>query len=466
MFQKLILCCVSAPALFAWQSGSLDAAMQAMGAASLKTIQYSGRGAIFTLGQNKNPEAPWPRVEVDSFTYTLNYETPSSRSEAMQNKQRIQAFFSDGRAWNVVGNNTVPSPPAAATLRMMQIWLSPHGFLKAAAANKATVRSRTSGGRKIQQVAFTLQGKYRMQGTIGADNLVERVETRLDNPVLGDMPVEVAYSDYKDFGGVKFPTRIVQKDGGFPTVDFTVADARANVDLRVDVPTTVRDASPPAVKVDAQKIADGVWYLTGGSHHSLAVEFRDHVVAIEAPLSEERSLAVLAEIRKLIPNKPVKYVVSTHHHFDHSGGVRAVAAEGLTIVTHKANEAFYRNALAPPRTLSPSKKPGKVKPKILAFTEKHVMTDGARTLELHLIQGSPHHDGILMAYLPKEKILVEADVYTPAAPNAPPPAAPNPASVNLYENIQKRKLEVAQIAPIHGRLVPLSELERAIGKAR
>jgi hypothetical protein len=97
--------------------------------------------------------------------------------------------------------------------------------------------------------------------------------------------------------------------------------------------------------------------------------------------------------------------------------------------------------------------------------DKRVLSDGMRTLELYLIQGTVHDDGIIMAYLPKEKLLVEADVYTPAAPNAAPPAQPNPLQVNLYDNIERLKLAVDQILPLHGRKIPLAELQKAIGKA-
>jgi hypothetical protein len=75
-----------------------------------------------------------------------------------------------------------------------------------------------------------------------------------------------------------------------------------------------------------------------------------------------------------------------------------------------------------------------------------------------------HNSGMLMAYLPKEKLLVEADVFTPPAPNAPSPAAPNPATVNLYEHIERLHLDVVKIVPIHGQIVPLAELHKAIGK--
>jgi glyoxylase-like metal-dependent hydrolase (beta-lactamase superfamily II) len=257
----------------------------------------------------------------------------------------------------------------------------------------------------------------------------------------------------------------VQKQGGFPALELTVTDAKANVSFDAAVPAAVQSATPPAVRVTAEKLGDGVWYLTGGSHHSVLVEFNDYVAVIEAPQSEERSNAVIAEVKKLVPSKPIRYLINTHHHFDHSGGLRTYVAEGATIVTHQSNQAFYQKTFQAPHTLNPDRQArAKKKAKILALGAKRVLADSARTVELHHIQGNPHNTGLVMAWLPKEKLLVEVDVYTPLAPNAPPPATPNPATVNFYENIQRLNLDVSQIAPLHGRLVTLADLKKTIGK--
>jgi len=433
---------------------ALDNAAKALGAANLTSIQYSGSGSTFTLGQNVNPTTPWPKVGLKSFTRTVDYTSPAYLEETVRitpaGEQRQTQAVSGKHAWNVAANgNATPALPAVAE-RLTQIWITPHGFLKAALANRASVKSKTEGGKKVTVVSFTGQGKYKMSGVIAADGTVARVETFLDNPVLGDMPVETTYSDYKDFGTVKFPTRIVQKQGGYPMLELTVTDVKPNAPLSLAVPPAVASATLPAVTVESQKLADGVWYLTGGSHHSVLVEFKDHVVVIEGPLNADRSKAVMAEVKKLVPSKPLRYLVNTHHHFDHSGGLRAYAAAGVTIVTHEINKPFYARAF---------------KGKFQTVGDKQVMTDGSRTLELHLIKGNTHNDGLLMGYLPKEKLLVEVDLYTPPAPNAALPPMPNPAAVNLYENVERLKLDVTQVAALHGRVVPIADLQRAAGRA-
>jgi glyoxylase-like metal-dependent hydrolase (beta-lactamase superfamily II) len=439
--------------------GVLEAATKTLG--DVQSIQYSGSGATFTVGQSVSPDAPWPRVELKSFTRMVDYGKSATRQEAAGAQGPVPTqFFAGGKAWGQTGTNTTPAAPAVAVERQLQIWLTPHGFLKGALAHNATLKRG-----QATTIIFIAPGNQRIVGTLSADNLVTKVESWLDNPVLGDMHVETTFSEYRDFGGIKFPTKIVQKQGGFPAFELTVTEAKANVSFDAAVPAAVQAATPPAVRVTNEKLSEGVWYVTGGSHHSVLVEFKDYLAVIEAPQSEARSDAVIAEVKKLVPNKPIRYLVNTHHHFDHSGGLRTYVAEGATIVTHQSNQAFYQKTFQAPHTLNPDRQArAKKKAKILALGAKHVLSDGARTVELHHIQGNPHNTGIVMAWLPKEKLLVEVDVYTPLAPNAPPPATPNPASVNLYENIQRLNLDVNQIAPLHGRLVTLADLKKTIGK--
>jgi hypothetical protein len=121
--------------------------------------------------------------------------------------------------------------------------------------------------------------------------MVERIEAVLSNPVVGDMPMEVSYSDYRDFGGVKFPMRIRQAAGGFPAADLTVSDVKPNAPVEIAVPDSVRGAIMPYARVVSDPAAEGVWYVIGGSHHSVVIEMADHVVLVEGPLNDERATA-------------------------------------------------------------------------------------------------------------------------------------------------------------------------------
>ena len=461
----------------------LQKAAQAMGAGDLQSIQYSGSGYNFALGQSVNPLAPWPKFNVKSYTRIINYVTASSQEEMVrtqfenpphgggaqpiigEQRQILAVGGSSTYAWNGAGPSATPNA-AAAEERALQIWLTPHGFIKAALSGAPALSVQRSGGRTVQSVLCRVAGKFRLRGVINEQNLVERVETHLPNPVLGDMLIATIYSDYKDIGGLKFPGRIVQEQGGFPVLDLVIGEVQRNAPADIQAPPSVVQAIVTSPRVEIQKLADGVWYLTGGSHHSAAVEFTNYVVVIEAPQNEERSLAVIAEVKKLVPNKPIKYLVNTHHHFDHSGGIRTFAAEGSTIITHQMNRPFYLRASAAPRSLAPDNlSKANKRMAIVTMLDKRVITDGSRVLELHHIKGSRHNDGIIMAYMPKEKLLIEADVFTPGATNAPPPPTPNVFTVNLYENLGRLKLSVEQIAPLHGRLVTMGDLLKAVGKS-
>jgi glyoxylase-like metal-dependent hydrolase (beta-lactamase superfamily II) len=292
----------------------------------------------------------------------------------------------------------------------------------------------------------------------------------VDNPVLGDTPFVATFAAYKTFGDVKFPTNIVQTEGGHSVLDLSVTDVKPNGGSKIEVPPAVKNAVPPAVKVESTKLADGVWYLMGGTHHSVVVEFRDYAAVIEGPLNEERSSAVIAETHKLVPNKPIRYLINTHNHFDHLGGVRTFVAEGATIVTPASNVTYYEKNFAAPHTINPDKlSKSNKKATIEGVTDKKVITDGNQTLELYVQPIAGHNDAMVLAYLPKDKLLVEADAWTPAAANLPVPAAnaaPNPFTVQLYDEIQKLKLDVKKVAALHGPGVrSIDDLKKAAGKA-
>src|SRR5437667_20042 len=332
---------------------------------------------------------PWPRFNLKSFARSINYETASLRDELVRTQaldpprggsqqpirgEQRQIFVVSGEhAWNVVGDVNNPVPVALAE-RQIQIWMTPHGAVKAAMARSGTVRGRT--------ITFDDPARYRMKVTVDLQNLVALFDAVVLNPVLGDLPIEVRYLNYRDFGGVKFPAKIQQFAGSFPILELVVTDVRPNAAVTIEVPDTVRATPEPYARVTSQMVADGVWFLSGGTHNSALIEMKDHLILVESPINDQR-----------------------------------------------------------------------------------VLTDGTRTVEIRHIAGNLHHDGLIMVYLPKEKILIEADAYTPLPLNATPPTAANanPYTVNLADNLKKQNLDVAQVLPLHGRIVPVAELHKAAG---
>ena len=459
-------------------AGTLAAAREAMGADRVQAVEFTGSGRWFQFGQAASPTLPWPQFDVSTYTALVNYATPAARVQMTRiqtvepgrvrpapTEQRIDQFISGTSAWNVAtppgGSPTSTPQPASVEERTMEIWTTPHGFLRAAAANNATSTPSAGGS----EVAFTVGGKYRYVGNINAQNQVTRVQTWIDNPILGDTPVEFAYSDYRDFSGVTFPGRIVRTQGGHPVLDLTVSAVRTDPAGAIAVPAEVSAATPPPVTATAEVIAPGVFYIKGGSHHSVAIDQRDHIVVVEGPLNEARSLVAIAKIKETIPNKPIRYLINSHHHFDHSGGLRTYVDEGATIVTHQLNRPYYEQAWAAPRTINPDRLAQSKKAATFeTLTDKHVLTDGKRSIEVHHIAGNGHNDAFVLVYLPTEKVLIEVDAWAPLAANVPPPTAVNPFAVNLYDNIQRLKLDVKNIAALHGpRLATIADLTAAVG---
>ncbi len=487
----------------------LEAVSANMGADGLECVTYTATGYVGLVGQTYDMRTDWPRVAVSSYTRSVNYPARSMHDERVltqgdypalgggrqpiQGERRQVWRVVDDYAWNMQGNEAQPAP-AAAEQRQLDIWLTPHGFLKAAMEGDPTLITRYEAGalsglsstvqRRQRIISLTLLDRYRVNATVNPDNLIERIQTWIPNPVRGDLNYEVEYSDWETYNGVQFPTHFHHHtdwddetqppnyNGGHNSLDLRITGVQPNeCGPDLVVPASVRRATVPPVRVESRELAEGVHYLTGGSHHSVAVEFDDFTTVIEAPQNQARALAVIEEVYRLIPGKPIRYVVNTHHHFDHLGGIRTLFHEGATIVAHASNRNFYKQEVL-------SYAPWTLEPDLLSlhppteFAEgyqfelvdmKSAITDGTRILQILYVQSNPHSEGMLMAYLPAERILIEADLFTPPPPGAARPAQPSAAQVSLYENVKAYGLEPSMIAPLHGRTVTWDEFLAFVG---
>ena len=459
----------------------IDTAANTIGATSLRSIEYSGTGSTYGFGQAIGPGQAWPRFTMTRYAAAINYLAPALREEIVrvddENPPRGGGAGPFNPATGQGGIRPIPFGPQTQTRQLaprtegalIQLWMmTPHGFLKAAAANSATVTTASVRGRRVQTVSFAL-GRHTVTGTIDDQHLVERVETRLDNNVLGDMHVETTYADYKDFAGVKFPTRIVLEQGGYPTLDVTVAgvqpNSAASAALESLVSAPAGGGAPAPVKVEGKKLADGVWFLDGGAPMSYLVECADHLVMIEGPGNDARTEEAIREAKRLAPAKPIRYVVNTHEHFDHAGGIRGVAAAGITIITHQVNKPYFERIFKNPHTLSPDNLARSSRTAVIeAVGGSRVLSDGTNTIEIHHVRGNLHDPGLLMVYLPRHKMLIQADAFAARPPDARPLPGPSPFTVNLLENIERLKLDVQQILHLHGGVEPFANLVRAAGR--
>jgi glyoxylase-like metal-dependent hydrolase (beta-lactamase superfamily II) len=234
------------------------------------------------------------------------------------------------------------------------------------------------------------------------------------------------------------------------------------------------DRTPPLLdwmappRLPSEQLGEGVFVMPG-RYSALAVDLGDYMVLIECPQNQARAAEVIAEAHRLIPGKPIRYVVNTHAHFDHAAGLRAAVADGATIVTYKGNIPFLRDALNRPRTLRPdalSRAPREIQ--FVPVDEQYSLKGGGREIQLYHLHDVDHVDGMLIAYLPQSKVLVEADVFTPPGKRRTAPPAPiNPYNVQLLRNLERLGLDIDRLISIHyaadGRRVGMDELRLATG---
>jgi glyoxylase-like metal-dependent hydrolase (beta-lactamase superfamily II) len=454
---------------------------RAMGIEGLNSIRMYGSGASFTVGQNNNANGPWPRTNLNDFQRWIDFTQPATRASAVTWAVPVQGGAAAQGAFNQYAG---PGAPFSWN-QHLELWTTPWGFLKGALANGATLGSESAGGVAYRKLTWSPPQKspggqsYKVVGYIGPDNLVHRTVTWVENPIFGDLDVETVFSNYRDLNGLKFPSSIVQRRAGWPTFEAQLLGVQANpadiAERAVAPPPFTPPAPPPAAAGAApppasEQLAPGVWRIRG-AYNALAVEFADHVLLFEpGPQNEDRARAIIAETKRVIPNKPIRYGVISHHHFDHTSGLPAVVAEGITIVTPKVNEAFLERALSAPRTLAPDSiaQSGR-QPEVEGFEgDKRVFRDATRTFEIHVIKGLPHADGLVVGYLPAERILVYADMFNLPRPENPVPDPPVVGTQVFLANIERLGLQPERIMSIHSlnpdRLTSVADIRASLGR--
>jgi len=449
----------------------LDVLYDAMRKQKIHSLEYVAHGRYYQFGQAPAPELPWPAFDVDEYVATLDFERGAVHAKyhrvqvqepgrARPHSEQTQDQYAvAGVTWNLAPG-PVPMPANLAE-RNAELWASPLGFVRAAFEHDAKIEVHKDGGFTLR---FVLDGIYRYEGDLTGTNELISVRTFIDSPVLGDTPIEFRYLDYRDFDGVRFPMRIERYVAGMPWYELTVTSLKVNVAKPFTVPPEIAaNPTPSVATIAVTELAPGLLVFGGGSHNSVIVEQGQGIFVIEAPLSEQRSEAVIAKVRELFPGKPIRGVVNTHAHFDHAGGLRTYVDEGIAVITLSRNAKYYARAWATPHTLNPDRLArSKRKPVFDEFTGSVKFEDAQHPFEVHEITGSGHNDAFAMVYLPKDKVLIEADAWTPLAAGAAPPPQVNPLWVNLYENLARLKLDVQRVAPLHGAVQDFAALRAAV----
>jgi glyoxylase-like metal-dependent hydrolase (beta-lactamase superfamily II) len=402
------------------------------GSAQNVAFQQCGANAAAMLCQGTHD----PMRPIMNYVRVIDLQAPASRhaGETMNVGGGGSTAVAPGTFFEQVTSEQANlSQPWAGSL---EYYITPWGFLKGAAASGASVSHEMRDGESYTVLSWSPAVKapsgasYVVNGYINDENLVTRVETWLGDNIMGDMHIVATYDDWRNYGSFQVPTQITQTRGGWPFFEAEVASARANpADIAAIAPAPAPagggrggrgggggPGGAPAMTVTAEDLGGGAWRLTtgGGSYDSVIVEFDDYIMMLEAGQSQDRANAYIAETKRLIPGKPIRYVMNTHPHSDHTGGLPALVAEGATIVTHENNAEFFLRALNTPRTLlddSLSRNPRPAAVETVGTMKSY--TDGTQTVELYHIWPTPHSNGLLVAYLPNQKTLFQGDFSLP-----------------------------------------------------
>ena len=437
---------------------------------AVRTVVAEGEGTQYNLGQDVRPGATGQTFVVSGLRQARDIPSARMRTEltrtpnfaffqGQQPQRQVQGL--DGEvAYNIAANGNATRVAADGTLdRRADFYHHPVVIVRAALAPGATITNvRAEGTGRLADI--TTDNGLRFVLAVDGSNLPTRVESKRYHPNLGDITVSTHFADYSDAGGLRLPTRVTTKVDDFTTTELRFTKQTIDGDVGdLAAPSVVTAAAPPVAApptVVPQEVAPGVWLLAGQSHHSALIEFSDHLMLIDAPQSEARTLAVIAKARELRPSKPLTQVVTTHHHFDHTAGIRAAIAEGLTVITHSGNRTFFEEMAKRPHTITSdalAKNPRPVK--VDTVDDELVIRDELTTVVLYHIAGNPHSDTMLMTYIPGARVLVQVDAFSPGG-------SVNPYATNLLANITKRNLAVDRIVPLHGAIVPFSELTKVV----
>jgi len=437
---------------------------------AVAAVTLSFHTATFALGQEETPASParatvaYGRIVTDQRSNRQLFEQDLRQLNGTITRQRritaggIGMLETDGRP--------APAAPGAVAAVERAMRLSPERLLLAALDNPSALsplpakewRGSQSNGVRYAAGPDTLALYFDRWSSL---LLVTEIVT--DDPILGDRRTVTWFTRWQPAGAIQLPRQVdvevnsrLQSHTVYTaaTVGDPPADAFAIPDSIASRAQRGSAAAPPVV-VQLVELAPGVWRAEGGSHHSLVIEQPQQLVVVEGPQTTARSRAVLDTLRGRFPNKRVGVVVNTHHHWDHSGGLRAYLAAGIPVVTHARNAAFVRQIAAATKTVAPDElSRTRREPTIQTVEDSLTIGSGESRVVLYRLP-TVHVEGMLMAYVPKAQVLFASDVLTPGA------TLDRTGSAEMVAAARARGLTVGRFAGGHGGIPNWADVERA-----
>jgi glyoxylase-like metal-dependent hydrolase (beta-lactamase superfamily II) len=443
----------------------------------VRAVSIELYGATFALGQEETPESP-ARANVSYGRSVADYAGgrfagPIELRNVAGAVNKLRRVTAGGIGMVETDGRPAPMNPAVVASFETDVRRFPDRLLLAALDNPlalSTLPVRTFRGRPHDGVRYAAGPDTLSLFFDRANGLLTVLETLTDDPVLGDRRTENWFTRWQGVsGGVLYPRQFdrfwngrLQQHSVFTSVTINpeIADSLFAIPDSIAARAQRSNPTPPPVVVTLVELAPGLWRAEGGSHHSLVVDQGARLVVVEAPQGRNRTQAVLDTLRARFPGKPVGLVVNTHHHWDHSGGLRAALAAGVPVVTHARNAAFVRGIAAARKTVNPDELarrlgPARVRvPTITAVEDSLVLGTGDQRVVIYRLP-TAHAEGMLAAYVPAPRVLFVSDVLTPGPTLAPV------GSAELVALARARGLVVERVAGGHGGVANWPDVERA-----
>jgi glyoxylase-like metal-dependent hydrolase (beta-lactamase superfamily II) len=470
----------------------------------IKNISILAEGERYEPGQKFSPEE-YPK-HVSNFNYNLTQDLVNNKMRIEWQRVATYPYVQHLEYTVVMNNNTgftygkdgyfSPSkapmlPTAVSAWQKEQFITSPFLLMGFALMHPESVTiqaDETYNGRSYHTLQLAIRENTEPIRILldQVTFLPAKVVTLEDDPIHGDAQVQVLFHDWRNINGVYFPFSITHF-----LHDEVIEEKRGYVNTNTNlslgsflIPENVTSSSDPDeyllgwqssqwflrmhafgiphynrnLPVNFTEIAPSVYHVTGSTHNSLVIEMDDYIIVVEAPLYEERTKAIIDEIKNRWPDKAVRYVISTHAHDDHIGGLRAYGAEGAVIITSNISRGIVDEILSAPHTIRPDElQLNKRNVDVVPVSENKSIGNGNRSIEILSVKNS-HSKDMLAVYLPKEKILLNSDLYSPET--APPPF--KVYSKQLLDFIDESGINVETIAGTHGKFGPLSDLQKLV----